>query len=477
MISQVGDRFTQMAFIELLGKEFFGKFSAFGGVAVIFTLPSIIFGPFTGPLIDSWRKKRVLLVGDFVRAVLVALLPIAYTIHLGGQRYNLYAMFAVALVVYIFGFFFSAARLAFVPLIVPRDELLRANSANMTLLRLATGIGTLLGGVAVSLIGWRMGFLVDALTYLASFVLILMISSKESETDKDITGSVEARIKEHRQKARINLDYLLNAFRKTAVNLFLIPAAYIADFAKDEFGKRRMKKAKSVDLKAEFVRYIDYIKGGIKLMVNTRTMVFVMTSLLVIFLISGVAFSVIVPTVQQTLKLETIGVTVLAAAAALGMFLGPFFTGMFGSAFRKQRLMITSFILLGLIFIAGGGTYLAVGLERALSVPWLNWTLICMMGIIILIAGVLFSAINISQDTIIQERIPKEARGRLFAWRETLASLAFVATAVPAGFIAERVSFEYVLVAVGGIVIVFSLAWMPVLKTREAVNSLDGDVK
>jgi len=38
-VSQIGDRFTQMAFIELLGAEFFGRFAAFGGIAVVFTLP------------------------------------------------------------------------------------------------------------------------------------------------------------------------------------------------------------------------------------------------------------------------------------------------------------------------------------------------------------------------------------------------------------------------------------------------------
>lgn len=383
MVSQIGDRFTQMAFIELLGKEFFGSFSAFGGVAVVFTLPSILLGPVSGPLIDSWRKKRVLLFGDAARAVLIAALPLVYL-----ASGNLFWMFAVALVVYVFGFFFSSARLAFVPLIVGNEEFLQANAANLTILRVATGIGTLAGGLAVSWLGWRVGFLFDASTYVISFLLILFVKVDEK------------------------------------------PLVLHAKDALTETGEALLS-------------YLKKVGEGIRFMVGTKTMGFVMSSILALFFVSGVAFTVIVPTVQQTLEMGTLGVTLLAAAAAGGMFLGPLLTGLLGSAFNRKRLIIVSYLLLGCLF--------------GLGIIWIHWI---MMTVVVFMAGVLFSAINISQDTMIQERIPQEARGRLFAWREMLASLAFLATAIPAGFIAEKIPFQYVLVAVGGILVLFGLAWM-----------------
>ena len=403
MVSQIGDRFTQMAFIELLGAEFFGSFAAFGGVAVIFTLPSIVLGPIAGPMLDSWRKKRVLLVGDAVRALLIASLPFVY--FLSG---HLIWMLGVAFVVYIFGFFFSSARLAIVPLIVDKKELMQANSANLTLLRAATGIGTFAGGFLVAWIGWRLGFVIDAITYVISFVLILFIKVDEKPI-------------------------ILHA-KDTVV----------------ETGKR-------------VSGYLKEIKQGIRLMTSTRMMRFVMLSIVALFFVSGVAFTVIVPTVQQTLAMGTIGVTLLAAAAAGGMFLGPILTGLLGPAFRKHRLIIISYILTGLIFAIGGGTYLIVGLEKVTSDVTLNLIMAVIMGVVVLVAGILFSAINISQDTLIQERIPAQARGRLFAWREMLASLAFLVTAVPAGFIAEKVEFTYVLLAVAVILVAFALIWMLIL--------------
>ncbi len=403
MISQIGDRFTQMAFIELLGVEFFGSFAAFGGIAVIFTLPSIVLGPVAGPLLDSWRKKRVLLVSDAVRALLIASLPFVY--FFSG---HLIFMLGVAFVVYIFGFFFSSARLAIVPLIVDKKELMQANSANLTLLRAATGIGTFAGGFLVAWIGWRLGFVIDAITYVISFVLILFIKVDEKP-------------------------------------IILHAADTVVETGKKVSG------------------YLKEIKEGIRLMTQTRMMRFVMLSIVALFFVSGVAFTVIVPTVQQTLSMGTIGVTLLAAAAAGGMFLGPLLTGIIGPAFRKDRLIIVSYILTGLLFAIGGGSYLLVGLERVISDATLNLIMAVIMGLVVFVVGILFSAINISQDTIIQERIPARARGRLFAWRETLASLAFLVTAVPAGFIAEKVEFTYVLLATGGILVLFALVWIGIL--------------
>lgn len=461
MVSQIGDRFTQMAFIELLGKEFFGSFAAFGGIAVVFTLPSIILGPIAGPVIDSWRKKRVLVVSDLIRGILILSLPFVYSISREGTG-GLFAMLGVALVVYVFGFFFSSARLAFIPLIVPRKLFLQANSANMTILRAATGIGTVLGGVAVHFIGWELGFIVDAITYFVSFVLILFVVVSR-EGDVDIRRAVIEKMSTYRSRAMKFLDFIPNKLNLIFNNLMTLPSFYINEFIKNEFKRVEPRTRKQVNLKKEVTAYIKNIKDGVKLMSGTRMMIFVMVSILVLFLISGVAFTVLVPTIQQTLQLGTLGVTVLALAVAGGMFLGPFFTGIFGTAYPKQKIMIVSYFSIGLLFAGSGITYVSIGLERVLATPWIHWTLIGIMGVVLFAAGVLFSAITISQDTLIQERVPHRSRGRLFAWREALASFAFVSTAVPAGIIADAVSFEYVLVAVGVLVALFAVAWIPFL--------------
>jgi MFS family permease len=332
---------------------------------------------------------------------------------------NLLPMLAIAFIVYIFGFFFNSARLAFIPLIVPRDQYMQANSANMTLLRIATGLGTVAGGITVFFIGWRLGFFFDAVTYVISFFLLLMIKVDEKTV----------------------LSHASDALR--------------------EAGRK-------------FSLYLSDIKVGFQMMTRTLTMRFVMISIFVLFFISGVAFSVILPTIQQTLGMGTPGVTVMAVAVAIGMVAGPVLTGVRGTTFKKHRIIIVSFVIIGILFAFGGASYLLVGLDNVLATSWLNWLLTGIMAVVLFAAGALFAAINISQDTLIQERIPAESRGRLFAWREMLASLAFVATAVPAGFIAERVSFEYVLVVVGVVIAIFAVAWIPLIWNDNKFNEIGG---
>ena len=463
MISQIGDRFTQMAFIELLGVEFFGSFAAFGGVAVIFTLPSIVLGPIAGPFIDSWRKKRVLITADLFRAGLILSLPFVYQLSHSGGAGSLIPMLGVALVVYVFGFFFNSARLAYIPLIVPRDQYLEANSANLTLLRVATGLGTVAGGLAVHFIGWRLGFFFDAITYFISFILILFIVVKERPEEKDIRGMVRKRMVSYRERIKKSVDFVLDTFNMVFIRLTALPTIYFWEFVKNEFVKDKPRPRREIDLKVEIKSHMRNIKGGFKLMIQTRMMGFVMVSIFVLFFVSGVSFSVLVPTIQQTFGMGTPGVTLMAVAAAVGMVLGPILTGVRGSAYPKHRLIISSFVMLGLLFGFAGASYLVIGTQKVLATSWLNWTMISVMGLVVLVGGAVFGIINIAQDTIIQERIPARARGRLFAWREVLASLAFVTTAVPAGFVADAVSFEYVLLVVGGIVVAFAITWVPLI--------------
>jgi MFS family permease len=478
MISQIGDRFTQMAFIELLGAEFFGSFAAFGGVAVVFTLPSILLGPITGPLIDSWRKKRVLVTADLLRGGLILSLPFVYQLSHSGGAGSLIPMLGVALVVYVFGFFFNSARLAYIPLIVPQGQYLEANSANLTLLRVATGLGTVAGGFTVHFIGWRLGFFFDAITYLVSFILILFIVVKERPHEKDIRDMVRERMTSYWERIKKSLDFILDTFNMVFIRLVTLPVIYFWEFVKNEFVAGEPRPRREIDLRVEIKSHLRNIESGFKLMTQTRMMGFVMVSIFVLFFVSGVGFSVLVPTIQQTFGMGTPGVTVMAVAVAVGMVLGPILTGVRGSAYPKHRLIISSFVVLGLLFGFAGASYLIIGTQKVLATPWLNWIMIHVMGLVVLVGGAVFGVINIAQDTMIQERISPSSRGRIFAWREVLASLAFVATAVPAGFVAEAVSFEYVLLVVGGIVVAFAITWAPLIwKSSDAESFSHGGLR
>src|SRR6185436_14178318 len=84
LISISGERLTYLAILGLLAENtahFQGETRSSlllwlqGNVMV---LPVLLFAPFTGPWVDRWNLKRVMVVSDALRGVIVALIPIVY---------------------------------------------------------------------------------------------------------------------------------------------------------------------------------------------------------------------------------------------------------------------------------------------------------------------------------------------------------------------------------------------------------------
>jgi MFS family permease len=133
-------------------------------------LPVLLFAPFAGPWVDRWDLRRVLIVSDLMRALCVLAIPFIYhATHLATPVWTL--MFLV----FTCNVFFLPAKSAMTPEIVPKDQLLSAN----TLLAVAGIAGTVagfaMGGWVVDHWGWPTAILMDAITYGVSVISLAMI--------------------------------------------------------------------------------------------------------------------------------------------------------------------------------------------------------------------------------------------------------------------------------------------------------------
>lgn len=128
------------SFLYLILSEFFSQFSmnlfnfallivvfrvsesnsAVSGVVIAFTLPSLIFGILAGVLVDRWNKKKVLLITNILRALLV--FPLFYFYN------NLAIIYIVTFGVSMVTQFFIPAETPIIPLLVKRKLLLSANA-------------------------------------------------------------------------------------------------------------------------------------------------------------------------------------------------------------------------------------------------------------------------------------------------------------------------------------------------------------
>ena len=137
---------------------------------IVSVLPVLLFSPFTGPWVDRWNLRRVLIVSDILRALLVLTIPFLYAAtHLAAP------VWAMVFLMFTCNVFFLPAKSAMTPEIVPRAQLLGAN----TLLAVAgiagTVVGFALGGWVVDHMGWPFALTLNAFTYGVSVISLALI--------------------------------------------------------------------------------------------------------------------------------------------------------------------------------------------------------------------------------------------------------------------------------------------------------------
>lgn len=132
--------------------------------------PVLLFAPFAGPWVDRWNLRRVLVVSDVARAALVLGIPAAYL-----ASHRVAPVFAIVFLLFTCNVFFLPAKSAITPEIVPRDQLLSANTWLSIAGIVATGFGAVTGGWVVDHWGWPTALVIDAATYGVSVVSLLLL--------------------------------------------------------------------------------------------------------------------------------------------------------------------------------------------------------------------------------------------------------------------------------------------------------------
>jgi len=165
-ISSIGDWLAVLPLFSLIAFQRHGSAAQTSMVMVSFSIPVIFLGPVAGALVDRSNLKRTLIICDLICAVLAALL--AFSNHL-YQMYLLMAGLSAA------SCFFLPGQTAALPLIIPENELLVANSINVQTLQLNQVFAPAVVGFAVAWLGEKNCFFLDAASFLVSALLVSTI--------------------------------------------------------------------------------------------------------------------------------------------------------------------------------------------------------------------------------------------------------------------------------------------------------------
>jgi len=136
---------------------------------------ALLVGFVAGAWVDRLRRRPILVWADLARAALLATIPLGA---LGGWL-TLPQVFAVAALAAVFTTFFDVADRAYLPSIVPRSELVRANGA---LAATSSAVEFLAFGVAgflVNLLTAPIAIAIDAVSFLVSAALLGTIRQPE----------------------------------------------------------------------------------------------------------------------------------------------------------------------------------------------------------------------------------------------------------------------------------------------------------
>ncbi len=224
-ISDFGDGLTGLALL-IMVNQLTGSTAALATMAIMLAIPQVTLGLVAGVYVDRFDRKKIMLVSDFVRALLV----LGFVFVDGVQ--HLWILYGLAFLQSAVGTFFGPARGAVVAQILPKEALLAANSITQTSRIIAGLLGASAAGVLIGFfkVYWP-AFAIDAATFIVSFLLVILVQVPRLEPGgKAQFNSVLGSLREGVQiigRSRILLGTLTGAgvmmLGLGAVNILFIP--------------------------------------------------------------------------------------------------------------------------------------------------------------------------------------------------------------------------------------------------------------
>jgi MFS family permease len=170
-VSDIGDGTTFLLLL-LVVNELTHSTTALAIMSIALVLPRLTVGLVAGVYVDRWDRRRTMLAADLLRMLVVVGFALAAAT---GQVWLLVVLGLLESAV---GSFFTPARGALIPHVVPREGLPAANSLSQATMVVASVIGTAIAGVLFGVYhaAWP-GFLLDATTFGVSFLMVLRVAA------------------------------------------------------------------------------------------------------------------------------------------------------------------------------------------------------------------------------------------------------------------------------------------------------------
>jgi MFS family permease len=292
IISQLGDRLGQMSLIGLVYLRSPGSTIEIAKILSFTIIPVFLIGPIAGVYVDRWDRRRTMYVCDFLRSVLILLIPLFLF-----NAKSLVPTYLLIFIIFCIGRFFVPAKLSIIPELVDNEDLLMANSLVNITGMIAAILGFGVSGLVVEWMGAKSGLYLDSLSFLISAALIFIIVKKA--------------------RSRLNL-------------------------------KEVSKEIVEVIQKSA----LQEIKEGILYFIRKKDIRFAAWIIFSLWAALGAVYVVIIVFVQKTLHSATKDLGLLIMFLGLGLFSGSVIYGRFGQKLSHYKTIFASLVLSGIMLVA-----------------------------------------------------------------------------------------------------------------------------
>lgn len=140
-------------------------------------LPALVIGPVAGAYVDRHRRRSILIASDWLRALVIAAVPVAYF----ADSLQMWMLYLAAVAMGTLSLLFEVSYRSYLPSLVDRSELVEGNS-KLEISRSAAEIaGPGIGGAIVQIAGAPVALLADAASFAVSAITLHTIKKEEAE--------------------------------------------------------------------------------------------------------------------------------------------------------------------------------------------------------------------------------------------------------------------------------------------------------
>ncbi|WP_219374777.1 MFS transporter [Bacillus mycoides] len=178
VISELGGAFGTLC-NSILVYELTGSKTALSSMWLLYLIPSLILQLISGPFIDKWSRKWIMIFSQWMRAS-VFLLPLAMLVTSSIEVWHIYV---VQIIVGLITPLYTPASQAITPTVVNKEQLQDANAYIDGMTRLMMFLAPVIGGIVIKFIGIELTLSFVCMCLFISGGLLLFIKEKRVQQE------------------------------------------------------------------------------------------------------------------------------------------------------------------------------------------------------------------------------------------------------------------------------------------------------